>query len=124
MSSSGTSSRRVFLCGFSFLSSYYYVLFPVVWILGIKKKFLVDTCPFVEPLKPLFLDFLSHLLWVSKPEWATLFALGGGVCDVCSLKFTSGVTPADLMVASILPTELCRLGLDGFGDLALTFSRK
>ena len=30
------------------------------------------------------LDFWWHLLWVSKPEWAALFTLGGGMCDVYS----------------------------------------
>ena len=47
------------------------------------------------------LDFWWCLLSVSKPEWVALFALGGGVHDVCSLRFTSGVTPADLLVASM-----------------------
>ena len=37
----------------------------------------------------------------SKLEWAALFALGGGVCDVCSLRYTSGTTPADLLTASM-----------------------
>ena len=31
---------------------------------------------------------------VSKLEWAALFTLGGGVYDICSFRFTSGVTPA------------------------------
>ena len=44
---------------------------------------------------------IPRLLWVSKPEWAALFKLGRGVCVTCSLRFTSGVTPTNLMVASI-----------------------
>ena len=49
----------------------------------------------------LVLDFWWHLLWVSKPEWAALFALGRGVHDVSSLRFISGVTPADLLTAGM-----------------------
>ena len=41
------------------------------------------------------------LLWVSKPKWAALFALGGRLHDMHSLRFTSGATPADIMAASI-----------------------
>ena len=32
------------------------------------------------------LDFWWCLLWVSKPEWAALFTLGGGVCALCSSR--------------------------------------
>ena len=39
--------------------------------------------------------------WVSKPECAAIFVLGGGVRVTCSLKFTSGATPANLLVASM-----------------------
>ena len=54
----------------------------------------MDTCPFVGPLIPLF--------WtVSKLEWAALFALGGGVCDACYLRFTFGAIPADLLATSM-----------------------
>ena len=35
------------------------------------------------------LDFWWCLLWVSKPEWATLFTIGRGIRDVSSLIFTS-----------------------------------
>ena len=44
---------------------------------------------------------MIHLLWVSKPEWAALFALGRGIRVTCSLRFTSGATPANLLVASM-----------------------
>ena len=40
------------------------------------------------------LDFWWHLLWVSKPEWAALFTFGIGIR---SLRFTSGVTAANLL---------------------------
>ena len=36
-----------------------------------------------------------RLLWVSKPEWEALFAIGRGVRVTHSLRFTSGVTPTD-----------------------------
>ena len=48
------------------------------------------------------LDFWWHLLCVSKPEWAALFTLGRGLCDVHSLRLTSGVTPVDLLMASMV----------------------
>ena len=47
------------------------------------------------------LDIWWCLLWVSKPECTDLFALGRGVHDVHSLRFTSGATPTDLLVASM-----------------------
>ena len=48
------------------------------------------------------LNFWWCLLWVSKPEWETLFALGWGICDIHSLRFTSGVTPLPMYMASIV----------------------
>ena len=39
--------------------------------------------------------------WVSKPGWAALFTLVRGVCDIHSLRFTSGVTPLLVYMASI-----------------------
>ena len=63
------------------------------------------------------LDFWWCLLWVSKPEWVTLFALGGGIYVTCPLRFTSGVTPADLLVASMAAKALSctylRAGIGG-----------
>ena len=38
------------------------------------------------------LDFWWRLLSVSKPEWTTLFALGGRICDIHSLRYTSSAT--------------------------------
>ena len=46
-------------------------------------------------------DFWWCLLWVSKLEWAALFVLCRGVHITHSLRFISGVTPADLLVASM-----------------------
>ena len=46
-------------------------------------------------------DFWWYFLWISKPEWAALFTLSGGAHDVCSLRVTSGATPADLLVPSM-----------------------
>ena len=37
----------------------------------------------------------------SKPEWAALFVLGRDVHDIHSLRFTSGVTPLPVYMASI-----------------------
>ena len=38
---------------------------------------------------------------VSKPAWAALFTLGGGICDIRSPRFTSGATPLPVYMASI-----------------------
>ena len=57
--------------------------------------------PFCGATDTPLLDFWWCLLWVSKPEWAALFMLGGHVHVTCLLRFTSGATPADLMVASM-----------------------
>ena len=51
-------------------------------------------------------EFWWCLLWVSKPEWAALFGPGGGICDVCSLRFISGGTPDDLLAASMADEQL------------------
>ena len=56
--------------------------------------------PFCGATDTPVLDFWRCLLWVSKPEWAALFTLDRGVCVTCSLRFTSGVTPADLWQAT------------------------
>ena len=58
--------------------------------------------PFCGATDTPVLDFWLRLLWVSKPEWAALFILGGGIHVTHSLRFTSGATPADLLVASMV----------------------
>ena len=64
-------------------------------------KFLVDTCPFLGPLVPLF--------WISGDvssgfQSQSGFCLIGyfciGECNIHSLRFTSGATLADLLAAS------------------------
>ena len=57
---------------------------------------------------------LIPLFWTScdnssgfQSQWATLFAIGGGIGDVHSLKFTSSVTPTDLI-------HTCQQSLVGF----------
>ena len=52
------------------------------------KKFLEDISPFCGATDTPVLDFWWCLLWVSKPEWAALFVLGGGVRVTRSLRFT------------------------------------
>ena len=58
---------------------------------------LEDTSPFCGATDSPVLDFWCRLLWDSKSEWAALFALDRGICE----HFPSGVTPADLLVASM-----------------------
>ena len=47
------------------------------------------------------LDFWWRLLRVSKPERAALFTLDRDIHVRCSLRFTSGAPPADLLAASM-----------------------
>ena len=51
------------------------------------------------------LDFWWHLLWISKPEWAALFTLGGGTHITCSPRYTSSATHVHLLAAS-MPAKL------------------
>ena len=60
------------------------------------------------------LDFCWHL-WVSKPEWAALIALGRGVHDICSMRFTSGATPLLVYMASIV--AICFLHMHFWGRM-------
>ena len=53
------------------------------------KQFLEDISPLCGATDTPVLDFWRRLPWVSKSEWAALFALGGGVRDISPLKFTS-----------------------------------
>ena len=62
---------------------------------------MVDTSFYWTTIIPV-LDFWWCLLWVLKPEWAALFTLGWGICDVCSVKFTSGATPADHLISRMV----------------------
>ena len=59
-------------------------------------KFLDGHMSFYEAPNTPLLNFWWGLLW------AALFAFGRDVCDVCSLRFTSGVTPAELLTASMV----------------------
>ena len=65
------------------------------------KKFLGDIGPFCWASDTLVLDFWWHLLAVSKPEWTASFALGRGLHVTCFLRFTSGATPANILVPSM-----------------------
>ena len=56
---------------------------------------------FVWPLTPLIWASGDVSSGLSKPDWADLFMLGGGICVTHSLRFTSDVTPTDLLAASM-----------------------
>ena len=64
-------------------------------------KILEDISLFCLATDTSFLDFCWCILWVSKAEWAVLFALGRGIHVAHYLRFTSGVTPDELLVASM-----------------------
>ena len=53
------------------------------------------------------LDFWWRLLWVFKARvGSALFAVGGGVRNIGSLRFTSGATPLPVYNASIAASRL------------------
>ena len=61
---------------------------------------------------------------MSSLEWATLFTLGRGISDICSLKFTSGATPLLVYMASILASHfphMCVSAEAGNSNLKITF---
>ena len=75
---------------------------PEWWRQCFFKKCLGEhRSPFCWVTDTPILNFSWHILWVSKPQWAALFVFGRCVYVTCSLKFTSSMTPADLMVASM-----------------------
>ena len=81
----------------------------VVLCVCVFLNFWWPTCPSMGPRIPLF--------WTSgdvSSGWEALFVLSRGTCDVYSLRFTSGVTPAaDLLTASMAASRcsLHALGL-------------
>ena len=67
-------------------------------------KFLVDTCPFLGPLVPLFWisgDVSSG--FQSQSGFCLIRYFCGGECNVHSPRFTSGATLADLLAAGVQP---------------------
>ena len=78
-------------------------VFHVIHIQPFFRKFLEDISPFCGTTDTSVLDIWWRLLWVSKPVWAALFALGKGIHVTHSLRVSSGVTPPDLLVSQSLP---------------------
>ena len=87
-------------------------LFPVWFQQGVKNNLMVDIylcswgdLSYVEifgATSTPVLDFWWCLIWNSKPQGAASFMLGMcAICFIHSLRFTSGLTPADLFVASM-----------------------
>ena len=66
-----------------------------------NQVFIEDISPFVEPLIPWFWTSGDVSSGFQKRQWAALFGLSRGVHVTCSLRFTSGVTIADLLMASM-----------------------
>ena len=69
-------------------------------IVNISIIFLEDISPFHGATYAPVLNFWWCLLWVLKPELAAIYMLGGGICVIHSLRFTSTVTPPNLLVTS------------------------
>ena len=63
---------------------------------------LEDIGSFCEVTDVPVLDFWSRLLWVLNQECGTLLTLGRGMSNKHSLIFTSGATPVDLFMASMV----------------------
>ena len=74
------------------------------------------------------LDFWWHIVWVSKPELAALFAFGGGINATLSMRLTSGATLADLLVASMtcepFSSTYLRAGIGGARNRDLSCCRR
>ena len=79
---------------------------PCLVCIKFFKKFWEDLSPFCGATDTPIVDVWLHLLWVSKLEWAALFALGQGVCFTNSQRFTSGATHVDLLMASMATSRL------------------
>ena len=62
--------------------------------------------PFCGAIDTSILNFWWHLLWASKPEWAALFMLDRDVHVTQFLRFTSGVIPANVLVASMAAKQI------------------
>ena len=73
----------------------------IVHLIDLSNNSLLVTLMCMIATDTPVLDFWWHLLWVSKPEWAVLLALGKGVHVIYSPRFTSGMTHANLLVGSM-----------------------
>ena len=83
-------------------------------------KFLADTCPFLRGghWYPCFGFLVTSPLGFKARVGSALFAFCGGECNVHSLRFTSGATLANLLVASahpvLSPHTVAEVRLPGF----------
>ena len=66
-------------------------------------KKLVDTCPFLGPLIPLFQTSGGVSAEFQSRNWQTYSHVGEGLHDICSLRFPSGDTSLPVYIASIAP---------------------
>ena len=69
---------------------------------------LLDTCPFLGPVIPLFRTFGDVSSGFKARVGSALFELCRGVGDICSLRFTSGVTPLPVYIASIAASHFLK----------------
>ena len=84
-------------------------------------NFLEDVSPFCGTTDATVLDFWWCLLW---PEWATLFMLGGSICVIYSLRFTSGATPTNLLAPEPFSSMYLRAGIGGAQKQDLSCHRR
>ena len=90
----------------SFILSQSARYYEILYFFSFFLKFLLDTCLFVGPLIPCFGLLVTSLLGFKARVGSALFALGGGVRNICSLRFTSGRTPLPVYNASIAASRL------------------
>ena len=58
------------------------------------------------------------------PEWAALFTFSRSVQVTCSLRFTSGVTPANLLAAGMAAEPISSTGIGGARNQDLLHHRQ
>ena len=66
-----------------------------------QNNFFEDICTFCGATDTPVFDFWWHNLGFQNQKWWALFALCRAVHVTHSLRFTSGMTPADLLTASM-----------------------
>ena len=104
-----------------------FLVIPKIGNVGFFKK-MEDISPFYVATDTPVLNSWWHLFYVSKPEWAALFTLGRGICVIYFQRFTSYVTPADLLVARMAAKPISSMypwvGIGGARNQDISYHRQ
>ena len=100
--------RKLFPASLTYVSNFlleFWYMFNLFFF-----NFCRTSVSFLMAPDPPVLDFWFRLLWVSKPGWIPSLFASLPACDVF-LRFTSGATPADLLVAKpfLFDSRTCKL---------------